>query len=158
MLRYMAILTLVLGMANTSTLFANDTDHDSSAVRSAAESLLAAGNMGDIEAFEQFFLADNTVFGPDGGPRSMFKSDSARSEFKAGMRYKLRWRNLDVKIYGTTAITTGYATGAITYPDGSAKLGSWRTSLVWIKTADGKWKVAHDHTSELFPEQSDHTS
>lgn len=153
MLRYMTILALVLGMANTSTLFANDINGDSSAVRSAAENMLSAGNTGDIEAFEQFFMADNTVFGPDGGPRSMFKSDSAQSEFKAGMRYKLRWRNLDVKVYGTT----GYATGAITYPDGTAQLGSWRTSLVWVKTND-KWKVAHDHTSELFPEQSDHTS
>jgi ketosteroid isomerase-like protein len=69
----------------------------------------------------------------------------------------LRWRNLDIKVYGNTAITTGYVTGSITHPNGSAQLGSWRTSLVWVKT-DGKWKVANDHTSELFPEQTDHTS
>ena len=101
-MRNMAILALIMGIANTSTLFANEIDGDSVAVRSAAENLFAAGNKGDIKAFEQFFLTDNTVFGPDGGPRSIFKADFARLEFKAGLRYKLRWRSLDIKVYGNT--------------------------------------------------------
>ena len=44
MLRYMAILALIMGMANTSTLFANEIDGDSVAVRSASENLFAAGS------------------------------------------------------------------------------------------------------------------
>lgn len=78
MLRYIAILAVLMGMANTSTLFADETNNDSIAVRLAAENLLAAGNAGDIEAFKQFFHADNTVFGSDGVPRTIFKSDFAR--------------------------------------------------------------------------------
>jgi ketosteroid isomerase-like protein len=126
-------------------------------VRKAAENLLAASCDGKPDILSSFFLAENSVFGPDGGPRSVFNANFLHSEIEAGLRYKLQWRHLTVKVYGTTAVTTGYAIGTITQPDGTVQTGSWRSSLVWVKT-DGQWKVAHDHTSELFPNRSNQTS
>jgi hypothetical protein len=111
----------------------------------------------DTENLNRHFLSENSVFGRDGGPRSAFNASYLDSEFEAGLRYKLKWRHLDIKMYGDTAVSTGYAIGTVTQPDGAIKTGTWRTSLVWVKK-DGVWKVAHDHTSELFPEQTDHTS
>lgn len=150
-------LTLLLlgSLAFTMPVLAEDID--SVTVRTAAQDLLAAASAGDIHHLNRYFLSENSVFGRDGGPRSTFNASFLHTEFEAGLRYNLKWRHLNVKMYGKTAVTTGYAVGTITHPDGAVKTGTWRTSLVWVKK-DGVWKVAHDHTSQLFPEQTDHTS
>jgi ketosteroid isomerase-like protein len=149
------ILLLLGSLAWTVPVSADNSD--SVAVRTAAQDLLAAASAGDTENLNRFFLSENSVFGRDGGPRSTFNASFLHNEFEAGLRYKLKWRHLDVKLYGDTAVTTGYAVGTVTHPDGAVKTGTWRTSLVWVKK-DGVWKVAHDHTSKLFPEQIDRTS
>ena len=149
------VLLLLGSLAFTLPVSAENTD--SVAVRTAAQDLLVAASTGDTENLNRHFLSENSVFGRDGGPRSAFNASYLDSEFEAGLRYKLKWRHLDEKVYGDTAVSTGYAIGMVTQPDGAVKTGTWRTSLVWVKK-DGVWKVAHDHTSELFPEQTDHTS
>jgi ketosteroid isomerase-like protein len=150
------LILLLLGSL-TFTLPASADNIDSVSVRTAAQDLLVAASAGDTENLNRFFLSENSMFGRDGGPRSAFNASYMHTEFEAGLRYKLKWRHLDVKLYGDTAVTTGYAVGTVTHPDGAAKTGTWRTSLVWVKK-DGVWKIAHDHTSELFTEQTDHTS
>lgn len=150
-------LVLLLLGSLTFTLPVAADNTDSVAVRTAAQDLLVATNSGNAETLNRFFLSENSVFGPDGGPRSAFNASYLNAEFAAGLRYKLKWRHLDVKLYGDTAVTTGYIVGTVTQPDGAVKMDTWRTSLVWVKK-DGVWKVAHDHTSELFPEETDYTS
>lgn len=149
------VLLLLGSLTFTWPVAAENTD--SVAVRTAAQDLLAATSEGDAKDLGRFFLSENSVFGPDGGPRSVFNASFLHAEFEGGLRYKLKWRHMDVKVYGETAITTGYIVGTLTQPDGRVKMGTWRTSLVWVKK-DGVWKVAHDHMSELFPEQTDRTS
>lgn len=149
------VLLLLGSFAFTLPVLAENTD--SVAVRTAAQDLLVAASTGDTENLNRHFLSENSVFGRDGGPRTAFNASYLNAEFEAGLRYKLKWRHLDVKMYGDTAVSTGYAIGTVTHPDGAVKTGTWRTSLVWVKK-DGVWKVAHDHTSELFPEQTGHTS
>jgi ketosteroid isomerase-like protein len=153
-MRRFLVLLLPCSLAFSSPVSADNID--SVAVRTAAQDLLVAASAGDTDNLNRFFLSENSVFGRDGGPRSSFNASYLHNEFEAGLSYTLKWRHLDIKLYGDTAVSTGYAIGTVTHPDGAIKTGTWRTSLVWVKK--DAWKVAHDHTSELFPERTDNTS
>ncbi|MCZ6635049.1 MAG: nuclear transport factor 2 family protein [bacterium] len=129
---------------------------DSVAVTQAAEALLEAYNAGDAKMFSGFFVAESSVFGPDGGPRYGQSPVQVAAEFEAA-KYDLKWRHLEVKVYGSSAVTTGYCAGRVRLPDGTMQSVTWRTSLVWVKQGNG-WKVAHNHVSALFPDLQDKSS
>ena len=83
-------------------------------------------------------------------------SDEAQAEWKAsfdaGFKPNIELRHLDVKVYGNTAVATGYQVGSYTLPDGRRWEGTWRYTEVRVKHG-GQWRFVHSHVSPLAVEQ-----
>ncbi len=141
---------LVIGMFATAVGVADDADD----VKAAVQGHYAALNAGDASALMQLQAAESTTFGPGGA--LLEQSDSLeerrktrQAEFDAGLKYNLQARHIDVRVYGnSTAVTTHYGVGRITFPDGTTGQPNNRITKVWIKQG-GQWKAVHNHLSPV---------
>ena len=118
-------------------------------VRAAAEGLLAAYREGDVDAIARYWFPEGAAFWENGGLLAKFDEARLKAMVERGFKTEMQWRHLDVRVYGGTAVATGYLTGTITLPNGLAEQGSWRDSTVWVKQG-GRWKIAHLHISKLL--------
>lgn len=119
-------------------------------LKRSAQALYDAINNGDADKVVKYFLPEARHF-PRTGKRLMpfFKStQQLKSQFDAGLKYKVKIRNLDAKAYGDSAVTTGYTSGFTTYRDGTVLEGTFRVSAMWTKHAN-QWKIAHGRISRL---------
>ena len=66
----------------------------------------------------------------------------------AGSKLNLQLTHLDVKVYGNTAVVTGYVVGTTTDPDGETQSVMNRRTAVLIKQGN-KWKEVHLHSSPV---------
>ncbi len=64
------------------------------------------------------------------------------------MKYNHRLVHVEVKVFGDTAITTGYVVGSSTSPDGTTRRVMMRRTGVVIKR-NGQWKELHNHLSPV---------
>ena len=92
-------------------------------------------------------------FGPGGGLLSQGTSAeeekrSLKAQLDAGMKYNHQLIHVEVKIFGDTAITTGYVVGSATSPDGTTSQAMMRRTGVVIKR-NGQWKELHNHLSPV---------
>ncbi len=141
---------LVVGMFATAVAVADDVDD----VKAAVQRHYVALNAGDANALIQLQAAGYTTFGPGGA--LLEQSDSLeerrkirQAEFDAGLKYNLQARHIDVSLYGnSTAVTTHYGVGRITFQDGTTGQPNNRITRVWIKQG-GQWKVVHRHISPV---------
>ena len=141
---------LVVGMFLTTVAMADDADD----VRAALQRYMTALNAGDASALMQLQAAESTTFGPGGA--LLEQSDSLeerrkdrQAEFDAGLKYNLQARHIDVKVYGnSTAVTTHYGVGRVTFQDGTTGQPNNRITRVWIKQG-GQWKAVHQHLSPV---------
>ena len=141
---------LVVGMFATTVAMADDVDD----VKAAVLGHYAALNAGDANALIQLQAAGYTTFGPGGA--LLEQSDSLeerrktrQAEFDAGLKYNLQARHIDVRVYGnSTAVTTHYGVGRITFPDGTTGQPNNRITRVWVKQG-GQWKAVHNHLSPV---------
>jgi CubicO group peptidase (beta-lactamase class C family) len=117
-------------------------------VRDAVADLIAGYNAGNVEQIERRLAAQRNSFQGEGGPlRDIVDLDELRGAFKSGRRLKFEMRDLEVAVYGDTALTTGFFGGTVSRPDGTSRAdGPWRASFVWNKQ-DGGWKLVHTHLS-----------
>jgi len=137
-------------MLATAVGMADDVDD----VKAAVLRHYVALNAGDANALIQLQAAGYTSFGPGGG--LLERSDSLeerrkirQAEFDAGLKYNLQARHIDVSLYGnSTAVTTHYGVGRITFQDGTTGQPNNRITRVWIKQG-GQWKAVHNHLSPL---------
>ncbi|MBI2822468.1 MAG: nuclear transport factor 2 family protein [Acidobacteria bacterium] len=113
----------------------------------------AARNRGDVATWMSYHVVGRDSFGPGGGP--LTKSTSLEEEKKsleaslaAGAKYNHQLKDIEVRIYGDTAICTSYITGSSTSPDGTVRPTNMRRTAVLVKM-NGKWKEVHDHISPL---------
>jgi len=90
------------------------------------------------------FPREGTVFGtnqPDiAGMQQSFDSGAAS--------YNLVVHNLDVSVYGNTAVATFYTTGPSQLASGALITGTYRVTQVWVREGNA-WKVVHFHISPL---------
>ena len=113
-----------------------------------------ARNNGDVDTWVQYHLPERDGFGPGGGLLSQGTSaeeeekKSLKAQFDAGMKYNHRLIHVEVKIFGDTAITTGYVVGSATSPDGTTSQAMMRRTGVVIKR-NGQWKELHNHLSPV---------
>ena len=112
-----------------------------------------ARNNGDVDTWVQYHLPERDGFGPAGGLLSQGTSAeeerrSLKAQFDAGMKYNHRLIHVEVKIFGDTAITTGYVVGSATSPDGTTSQAMMRRTGVVIKR-NGQWKELHNHLSPV---------
>jgi ketosteroid isomerase-like protein len=125
---------------------------DVSEVKAAEIAFNAAQNAGNIDAMFKLSLPDRTVFGPSGGRISIGWTEESKkrrqAEFDAGRKVDYRIEELDVRVFGNTAVTTFYRIGTVKELNEAAKPSHLRISGVWVRQADG-WKLAHRHESNL---------
>ncbi len=139
---------LVVGMFLTTAALADDVDD----VKAAVQRYLA--NSGDATAWAQSHLEGYTTFGFAGGLLETFDSleelrKARQAAVDAGLKFNLQDRHIDVRVYGnSTAVTTSYGVGSITFPDGTTVQPNNRITTVWIKQG-GQWKVVHRHLSPV---------
>jgi len=138
------LIILVWGLVLTTAANADDVDD----VKAAVLAVDAAFNTGDVDAFAQYMHPEHSSFFPGELLLEGFSKDRLKALFDSGLKFDLETRHLNVKIYGNTAVATGYNVGTITLPDGTINQLTNRFTEVWIKQ-QGKWKRVHIHASPL---------
>ena len=144
----------VMSMFLTTAALADDVDD----VKAAEYNYYAAMNSGDAHGWAQSRLsAESTRFGPGGGLLEVFGSleeqeQNRRAEFDAGLKYSLRGRHQDIKVYGNTAVVTMYGVGTVSLPNGNNTQSNNRITRVWVKQG-GQWKMVHAHLSPVVLSQ-----
>ena len=103
-------------------------------------------------AIAQYFHSEHSRFHAEGLLVEGFDKERLKANFDAGLKLDITARHLGVKIYGNTAVATGYIEGRITLPDGIINETRARFTEVWIKQG-GKWKRVHIHSSPLTGQQ-----
>jgi ketosteroid isomerase-like protein len=161
-MRWIALATVFWGsMMGVGFVVADDVDE----VKAAYLQHIANSNSGNVDGFVGQHLSGHSAFGPTGAPRRRSNSieeerKRVQAEFDAARQRdpsrtsvrafsKVEVKDLEVSVYGTTAIATAYLAGINTFPDGRTEPLTLRLTSVWIKQDDGQWKEAHDHLSEL---------
>jgi ketosteroid isomerase-like protein len=85
----------------------------------------AAQNDGDTDGMFKYLQPERTIFGPSGG--RLYEGWSAGSKerrqtaFDAGRKIDLRIENLQVRVYGDTAVSTFYRMGTMKELDGTTR-------------------------------------
>lgn len=118
-------------------------------VRAAVADLIAGYNSGDVDKIMSRLAAEQNSFQREGGYlSSIVNAEELRGAFKTGVKLNFEMRELEVAVYGNTALTTGFFGGSVTRPNaGSRRDGPWRASFFWNKQ-DGIWKLVHSHLSQ----------
>jgi len=114
---------------------------------------------GDAAGHIAHHMAHTTTFGPDGS--ALATSDSIeeataelQADFDEGTKFDLRLEDLNIAVYGDTAVVTSLQTGTVTSPDGTvSKVNDRRTSVVVRDGSD--WKEVHTHISAHVEASSD---
>lgn len=151
-LAFLAGLSLptLIGATRTNPKSAQDVE----AIRAATVRHFETFNAGDAAAHVAHHLAPNTSFGPDGGLLDEFASNegerkSLQAAFDAGLKVDLGVRHLDTRIYGNTAVVTGYVVGTVTPAGGSPQRTLARRTAVLVKQGR-EWKEVHTHSSPVI--------
>ncbi len=145
--------TLLAGLLLTSGVQAGDVED----IIALEQGHYLARNNGDLDTWVQYHLPERDGFGPNGGLLSQGTSaeeekSSLKAQLDAGMKYNHRLIHVEVKIFGDTAITTGYVVGSATSPDGTTSQAMMRRTGVVIKR-NGQWKELHNHLSPVVAPQ-----
>ena len=146
-----ALTTLwVLGMFLATPVLADDVE-DVKAAEMAARAAEAAGN---TLGFYKNMVPEFSIFPPTAGllahPATEENRLRIQATFDGGTKYDIQVRNLDVQVYGNTAISTNYVLATIHRPERETVRWNLRMTGVWVKQA-GQWKEVHRHGSNLTP-------
>ncbi|HZB46975.1 MAG TPA: serine hydrolase [Pyrinomonadaceae bacterium] len=120
-------------------------------VKEAVAKLLAAYNSENFEEMERMVAPQQNGFRPEGGFLGPILDPNLRGAFRAGYKLDVKAHDLDVAVYGDTALATLVITGVVTPPPGDERPryeGPWRTSYLWHRQG-GAWRLAHAHQSPL---------
>jgi CubicO group peptidase (beta-lactamase class C family) len=117
-------------------------------VRAAVADLVAGYNSGDVDKIVSRLATQQNGFPSEGGfLSSIVNAEELRGAFKSGVKLNFEMRDLEVAVYGDTALTTGFFGGAVIRPNGGSRRdGPWRASFFWNKQG-GVWKLVHSHLS-----------
>jgi ketosteroid isomerase-like protein len=149
----MRTILLIVGLALASPFVFADDAADIAKVKANELAFNAAQNEGRFVDMFNFMLRTRTVF-PTSGARMITGWSDAdvkrrQDDLAAGRQTNLQVEDLQVQIFGDTAIATFYRVGAEKAAgETAAKPVRYRFTGVWIRTQDG-WKIAHRHESQL---------
>lgn len=144
----------VCGVILSNVAWAGDVED----IKKATLEHFATLNAGNVAAHIEHHLQGHTTFGGDGGLLSVGNSleeekNIMQADVDAGFKNDLSVTHLDVKVYGNTAVVTGYLVGTSTEPDGKTEQVMIRRTAVLIKKGN-KWKEVHLHSSPVVAGQS----
>ncbi len=133
---------LVVGMFLMPAALADDVDD----VKAAFLDFYASLRSGDVDGYIEHFSASGaTAFETEGGLLSTSTLEELRRNRQAGASAgnnpNVRLRHMEVRVYGNTAVLTGYRVS----PNNQSIA---RYSNVWVKEG-ATWKRVHRHASLL---------
>ena len=126
-------------------------------IKAAMKEHFVTFRAGDAAGHIAHHMASNSSFGPEGGALAV--NDSPEEEiadlqasFDEGFKFDFHLVDLEVAVFGDTAVVTSLQIGTVTTPDGeSEKVKNRRTAVVIRDGSD--WKEVHSHIS-LYTEES----
>ena len=145
-----ALTTLfVVGMFLTTVAIADDVDD----VKAAVLKYITSVNAGDAEGRTVGRSPDWSTFNRGGALLARTASlEEQKKAFKAsvdaGVKRNYQLRNLEVKVYGNTAVVTSYLVGTRTAPNGDIARWTDRRTGVLVKQG-GEWREVHLHQSPI---------
>ena len=117
-------------------------------VRADVSETLSALATGDAATFVSFFHDDARGFFVDGSAMIEGLSVMAfRAAYLTGLRTNLVMSNLNVRVYGNTAVSGALLQGSVTMPGGAMISGTWRYSETRVLD-EGTWKIVQYHISQ----------
>ena len=121
-----------------------------SEVKAAVMDIIEGFNSGNVDQVERRLAPQQNRFRGDGGFLTGFVAAAeVRQALQAGVKWNFEVYNLEVAVYGNSAIATFLTRENITLPNGPPRTeGPWRNSYFWNKQ-DGAWKLVHAHQSPL---------
>jgi ketosteroid isomerase-like protein len=141
------IVLLTIGLVFVDIAMADDeTD-----VREAVMAYRNARRTGDLDVIEKSIDVES-AFGWQGGlliEGRDFSKELIKPFYDAGGSDTRRMMHLGVKVYGNSAVVTGYLIGSLIDGEGIGSQGNRRFTEVWVKKG-GLWKRVHTHESELI--------
>jgi len=136
---------LVIGMFATAVVLADDADD----VKAAEMDFRAKESSGNVEGYFAHKAPTYTIFPPTSGLLSEGQDiERAKVRLGDGAQRDMQIRNIDVQLYGNTAVSTYYLMSTTQRPGGERQRRHLRMTGVWVKES-GAWKVVHRHESAL---------
>ena len=132
-----------------SSLAAGSVRAQETDVRADVSATLAALAAGDATTFVDFFHDDVRGFFVNGS--NMIEGISVlalRALYLAGLQTNVVMSELNVRVYGNTAVSGALLQGSVTMPGGAMISGTWRYSDTRV-LAERRWKVIQYHISQL---------
>jgi CubicO group peptidase (beta-lactamase class C family) len=119
-------------------------------VKTALMDIVAGFNSGNVDQIQQRLAPQQNRFFSEGGSLTRFiDAEGLREAFKAGLKVKIEVNNLEVAVYGDSAVTTFFVRTTTTPANGPPRTNTpLRSSFFWNKQ-DGVWKLVHAHQSPL---------
>jgi CubicO group peptidase (beta-lactamase class C family) len=119
-------------------------------VKTAVMDIVAGFNSGNVDQIQQRLAPQQNRFFSEGGFLTRFiDAEGLREAFKAGLKVKIEVNNLEVAVYGDSAVTTFFVRTTTTPANGPPRTNTpLRSSFFWNKQ-DGVWKLVHAHQSPL---------
>ena len=119
-------------------------------VKAAVMDIVAGYNSSNVDQIERRLAPQQNRFRGEGGFLGSFvDGPELRQAFQSGFKVNMQVKNLEVAVYGDSAIATFFAGTTITPANGPPRTeGPWRCSYFWNKQ-DGAWKLVHAHQSPL---------
>ena len=146
----MKALTTLLAVGMLATTFAMADDSDD--VKTAFLNLFTTLRAHDSQSMGQYYMPDYTDFGRGGGllirTATPEEKAKARQAIFDTVNITLQPRNVEVQVYGNTAVVTAYLIGSITPPNNETIRVNDRRTGVWVKEG-GTWKEVHMHQSPI---------
>ncbi len=146
----MKALTTLLAVGMLATTFAMADDSDD--VKAAFLNLFTTLRAHDSQSMGQYYMPDYTDFGRGGGllirTATPEEKAKARQVLFDTVNITLQPRNVEVQVYGNTAVVTAYLIGSITPPNNETIRVNDRRTGVWVKQG-GTWKEVHMHQSPI---------
>ena len=150
-------LVIIFGLILTASTSAMA--DDVADIKSTMKKHFVTINAGDSGGHIAHHKAGNSSFGADGGALTVNDSlDEEAAELQAsfdeGNKFDFELVDLEVAVYGDTAVVTSLQTGTVTTPDGKTeKVKNRRTAVVVRDGSD--WKEVHSHISAYVEEPTE---
>jgi ketosteroid isomerase-like protein len=145
-----ALTTLfMIGMFATAVGMADDADDVKAVVREHFATLNAGNQVAHIQQHHIPVFNRFTI----NGLRNHFDSieeqqQQIQSVFDQGSKYNLSLTDVEVSVFGDSAVLSGYVVGSILRPNGNTTQRTDRYSAMLVKQG-GQWKTVHAHASAL---------
>ncbi len=155
MKRVKLMVILGLTLAASTSVMADDVAD----ITATMEEHFVTFKAGDAAGHIAHHMAGASSFGPEGGTLTVSGSleeatAELQAEFDEGYQFDFHLEDLDIVVYGDTAVVTSLLVGTATLPDGTTQDVKNRRTAIVVRDGN-EWKEVHTHISQYVEESAD---